>query len=332
MKDLYSKCGTNCARCPSYKENLLSEEDRQNCSEGWYTYHGFRISPEKLIACDGCQPIGENGNGTRYINCIVRRCALHNEVDTCAHCSVYPCDVLISRVLGKEWEDRLVERLGEIPEDDYRVFVEPYVVMPHLEDIRATLDPGDIKAIKEFTIKPRLAAFPSGLESAEVYKNLYRLLEKVDAPVDGLSYAQAEIQKERRTHILKILWAFGLFGKFNDAEKGLLLDHKTYLKQKIHSNYDRILGYFEILAGFGVHCQVVPLIEENWLTPTRSLRRQGSREASPPWVMEMTIDERIGGVELINALQRYARDLDKAFGKKAYTRFRRSDMQIMNRG
>jgi hypothetical protein len=110
------------------------------------------------------------------------------------------------------------------------------------------------------------------------------------------------------------------------------LDHKAYLAQKIHSSYDRILDYFETLAGFGVHCQVTPLREENWLTPTtRSLRRQGARETSPPWVMEMIIDERIGGVKILNALQRYASDLDKAFGKAAYRRFGRADMQILIR-
>ena len=175
---------------------------------------------------------------------------------------------------------RLIERLGEIPEGDYRVFVEPYLVMPHLEEIRATLGPGEIKELKAIVIKPRPAAFPAGLESAPGFENLYRLLKGVDSPVDGLSYAQAETQKERRTHIFKILWAFGLYGAFNSERDDLQLDHKIFLTQKIHSSYDRVLSYFETLANLGVHCEVVPLRDKNWLTPTRALRRQGARESS----------------------------------------------------
>ena len=49
MIDLIAKCGNNCARCPSYKANMISAEDRQRCSDGWYQYHGFRYSAEKLL-------------------------------------------------------------------------------------------------------------------------------------------------------------------------------------------------------------------------------------------------------------------------------------------
>ena len=203
VKDpLYSKCGTNCTQCPSYKDNLLTDDDRHHCTQGWYTYHGFRLKPEKLIPCDGCQPIGENGDGTRYISCIIRRCALHNEIETCAHCSAYPCEVLIGRVLGDEWLDGLRKKMGEIPEDDFRIFVEPYLVMPNLEKIRNTLTPGEIMEFKAITIKPRLVAIPQELESIPGLQAVYRLLEEMNAPLCGLTFAQAERQKEKHTHLL----------------------------------------------------------------------------------------------------------------------------------
>jgi hypothetical protein len=239
--------------------------------------------------------------------------------------------VLTSRVLGEEWLDRLFGKLGKILEDDYKVYVEPYLVMPILDGVRARLDPDNIKEINEIVIKPQLTAYPVGLESGTGYGTLYQLLQNLNTPVAGISYAQAETQKERRMHILKILWTFGLYGKFNNERNCLLLDHKTYLAQKIHSNYDRVQNYFETLAGLGVHCEVIPLKEGNWLTPKRALRKQGVHEASPPWVMKMTIDEGIGGVTVIEALRQYASDLNETFGRTAYRRFGRADMRIMRR-
>lgn len=329
MDAMYSKCGINCARCPSYKDNLLSDEDRRNCSQGWHTYHGFRLSPEKLIACDGCQPAKGNGNGTRYINCLIRRCALYNQIETCASCSAYPCEVLANRGLGNEWLANLVERVGKIPEVDFDVFVEPYLSLPHLEAIRSSLDTGTIVEIKTVSIKPLLASFPPELESTQGLKSVYQLLQDLNAPLTGLSYAQAETQKEKRTHLLKMLWSFALFGDFDEENNALLLDHKIYLGQKIHSSYDRVRNYFETLDDYGLHGEVIPLVKDRWLTPTRALRRQGIRESSPPWVMKMSADERIGGTKTLESLQACAAALADAFGKSAYRRFMRADLRVL---
>jgi hypothetical protein len=190
------------------------------------------------------------------------------------------------------------------------------------------LEPGVIKDVKVVALQYRLAAFPVELEAVAGFKDLYLLLQDLNTPVDGLTYAQAETQKEKHRHLLKILWAFGLFGEFDPDGKALTLDHKIYLAQKIHSSYDRVQDYFETLDGYGVHCEIVLLVESRWLTPTGALRRQGVRENSPPWEMKMTVDESIGGVPVINALQRYASDLDAAFGKTAYRKFARADMQV----
>ena len=42
---LYAKCGNHWSQCPSFRENLVTDEDRQWCSDGWLKYHGFRYSP-----------------------------------------------------------------------------------------------------------------------------------------------------------------------------------------------------------------------------------------------------------------------------------------------
>ena len=325
----YSKCGTDCASCPSYKDNLVTLEDRQKCSDGWKKYHGFRLHPERLIACDGCQPTSEGKNGTRYINCILRRCALENGFKTCAHCSIFPCEVFSNRVLGNEWLSKLRERMGQIPEEDYRVFVKPYLGKPNLDEIREGLNKGEIKMIKEKMINPRLQAFPDELESSPGYKELYNLFRKINPPVFGLSYAQSESHKEKRRNIMKILWAFGVSGIFDDEESSLQLDHVSFLSQKIHSSYDRIRGYFEYLAEHGLKPEIIPLWEDKWLTPTGALRKQGSRDKTPPWMIKMAADQSIGGRKILNALTIYANALHDEFGKNAFRRFGRADMQIL---
>jgi hypothetical protein len=328
METTYSKCGADCTRCPSYKENLLTEEDRQSCSQGWFTYHGFRLKPEKLIACDGCQPVGENGNGTRYISCIVRRCALHNGIQSCGHCAEYPCQVLSSRILGGAWVDDLEKKMGSIPQDDFDVFVEPYLAVPHLDAVRAGLKPDEITAIKEVSLKPKIVILPDELVENQDKKHVYQLLESLNAPISGLSHAQAETQKERRRHILKILWSFAAYGDLDD-EGVIWLDHKDYHAQKIHSDYDRVCSYLENLAAHGIHSEIVPLWEEDWLTPTRALRKQRTKDNAPPWMMKMIVSDRIGGSQTADAIQSYARALMDEFGKTAFRRFSRGDMRVL---
>ena len=329
MDTLYGKCGNHCTHCPSYKHNLRTDNDRRACSQGWHTYHGFRLKPEKLIACDGCQPVPENGNGTRYINCLIRRCALHNGVQTCAHCEDYPCQVITERVLGGDWLADLTKKMGSIPDEDFNQFIEPYLGIPHLDAVREALDPGKIVPIRPVSLKPRLSAYPPELESTPGLDLVYHLLQGLNAPIDDLSYAQAESYKETRTHLLKILWSFARFGEFDQAREALVLDHKVYLDQKIHSSLDRVETCFEILNGHGLHCEVIPLLEDRWLTPKGALRRGGARESSPPWDMTMKAGRSIGGKHILDALQAYATALDRAYGKGAYRRFARADLTVL---
>jgi hypothetical protein len=329
MKTIYSKCGTICTQCPSYVDNLVTSEDRERCSDGWYTYHGFKFSPEKLVVCDGCQPVVEDGDGRRYISCIIRRCARHNGVETCAHCADYPCDTLTSRVLGNTWVVELEERLGEIPQEDFDLFVEPYLGLVHLEAIRSDLHPCDITPIKPISIKPSTAAYPPALDSDEGVSAIYQLVQRLNTTQSGLTYVQAERHKEVRAYFLKLLWAFGLHGEFRGDGSCLVLDHQDYLAQKIEGHFDRVKKHFEALAEHGVDCEIVPLIEETMLTPTGYLRRQRSRDPGPPWEVKLTFLEDTGGNEVLAALQTYAKALHEAYGKTAYRRFARADMGVL---
>ena len=325
MKDLFSPCGFNCGHCPSYKDNLLTDEDRQRCSDGWYRYHGFRLGPDKLRLCDGCQSPDDENSERYIINCNKRKCALFNGVETCAHCSAYPCKVF---GLGSDLSREQVEaRLGaQIPEEDYVMFVEPYEGTKHLDEIRGSLRLEDIVEMTQVSLEPRLADFPGDLPfpgERTAYEALHQLVSAIEA-VSGISYAWREVLKKRRRHLLKMLWAFGRFGEFGEEGRShLVLDSETYLAQKIHSNYLVVKDYCEALGEYGVRCEHVPVEEKGWLTPTNALRKGG-------WYLRMSFDDDAGGVPVLEALRTYTARLDEAYGKNAFRRFSRANMRVLS--
>jgi hypothetical protein len=326
MKDLFSKCGCNCGRCPSYKGNLQTDEDRQRCSDGWHKHLGFQLSPGKLRLCDGCQT-PDDENPVRYQNCYVRRCAMRNGVETCAHCSGYPCEDVPRVSLAADARERTAARLATpIPEEDYLAFIEPYEGLKHLDEIRASLGPEDIVEITKVSVRPRIVDLPDDLpfskEEMSAFERLHRLLAAVEV-AHGVSYARQAALKKRRRHLLKILWAFGRFGE--PKEEGgphLVIDSETYLAQKIHSGYSRMKDYFRVLKKYGVHCEHVPLTAEGWLTPGGALRREG-------WFIKMSFDDDAGGASALNALQSYTAKLDEKYGKRAFRCFSKADMRVL---
>jgi hypothetical protein len=326
MKDFFSKCGINCGRCPSYKENLLTDEDRQRCSAGWHRYLGFRITPGKLRLCDGCQA-SDDENPVRYQSCYVRKCAVRNGVETCAHCSAYPCEDAPRVSISTDAREETAARLGAlIPEEDYLAFIEPYEGIKHLDAIRAALGPEEIVEMTKVSVAPRITDFPTGLplseEETQALETLHRLLATIGI-AEGVSYARQTRLKKKRQHLLKILWAFGLFGKLK--EKGaphLVIDSETYLAQKIHSGYSRVRDYFQDLEERGVHCEHVPLVEEGWLTPSGALRKG-------EWFMKMSFGDDAGGLSALEALQSYAARLGAEYDKRAFRYFSKADMRIL---
>jgi hypothetical protein len=331
MKNRFSKCGCNCGRCPSYKGNLRTDEDRQRCSDGWHKYLGIRLSPGTLRPCDGCQT-PDDENPVRYLNCYVRKCAVRNGVETCAHCSGYPCeDVKNLHAMQKAGaRERIAARLGTpVPDGDYLAFIEPYEGIKHLDAIRASLGPEDIVEVTKVSARPKLVDFPNDLpfsrEETSAFEALHRLLAAVES-VDGVSYARQTAIKKRRQHLLKILWAFGLFGEpWEEGGSHLVLDSETYLAQKIHSSYSRVQDYCKALEAYGVHCQHVRLAKEGWLTPTGALRREG-------WCIRMSFDDDAGGVSALEALQSYSAKLDEKYGKRAFRYFSKVDMRVLGGG
>lgn len=329
MNDLIAKCGCNCSQCPSYKINLQNFEDRKRCSWGWEKYLNIRLNPEKLRLCDGCS-IPDEKRKVYYLNCHVRKCAIKNEVKNCAYCSAYPChEVLNIHSLQKpDAKEKIAERLGyEIPEQDYLAFIEPYEGIRHLNEIRQTLGAEKIVEMKRFSVRPKIVAFPHDLpfskDEISAYQFLHQILSTLEVS-DNVSYARKFTLEKNRKQLLKILWAFGRFGELKkEDESHLVLDSETYSSQKISSYYSKVQDYFRLLEKYGLHCEIVPLQEKGWMTPTGALRNTG-------WLMKLAIDEKIGGGLTVKALKNYALKLNEKYGKNTFRYFSKADMRILS--
>jgi hypothetical protein len=326
---VFAKCGARCDTCPAYKENARTSEDRQWCSDGWHRYLGVRLNIDRCY-CDGCQTpdaeqptlvIGKYG-------CKIRRCAVFNGAETCAHCSVYPCEAIQTQFsFDSTSRDELAARLGApIPEDEYLTFIEPYELHKHLEETHATLRPEDIVRMIPVSVKPRIAGFPDALplsaQETGAFKALHRLLAATGV-AESIPHVEQEERKERRRHLLKLLWMFGLYGKLEqEPHPHLTVDAETYVAQRIHSSLTTLQGYFQELTRHGVHCEHIPLAEHGWLTPGGSLRKEG-------WMLSLSFADNAGGANTMLALQSYTAKLDEMYGKQAFRYFSSVDMRVL---
>jgi len=133
MKERISFCGYRCEICPAYKDNVASDQDRQEVSDGWFKYYGFRI-PADEIYCDRCR--AEDSSNPRRIDpeCEVRACALQRGLPNCAHCDDIMCEKLSKKMIDAE---KIAESVGEpIPREDSDRFVKPYDSAKILADLR----------------------------------------------------------------------------------------------------------------------------------------------------------------------------------------------------
>ena len=94
MYEMISYCGIDCSGCPAYKATQADDmEALAKVAEEWSEQFGMEIPPESII-CDSCKT-GDDARRSGYCDiCGVRICAVEKEVETCAHCDEYICEIL----------------------------------------------------------------------------------------------------------------------------------------------------------------------------------------------------------------------------------------------
>ncbi|MBN2010965.1 DUF3795 domain-containing protein [candidate division KSB1 bacterium] len=133
MEPIIARCGNRCDTCPIYEGNINGADDQKRVSEKFEQYFGFAMPPESMI-CAGCF----NTDGPQVTaDCAIRNCAVERQLDNCAHCNDFACEKL-QPSFG--FIEKYVKDLAGIPEDDYRIYIEPFLCKDNLMKIRSKIE------------------------------------------------------------------------------------------------------------------------------------------------------------------------------------------------
>ncbi|MDD3731160.1 MAG: DUF3795 domain-containing protein [candidate division Zixibacteria bacterium] len=134
MKDIIARCGYRCNLCLAYRENNRGSEDQVRFSDGLMKYYGYYLPIEKCF-CDGC--LAKDGDAIQLVDpgCKVRACVIEKDLENCACCDDYPCDMLKAKFIHG---DIVMKKLEfPMPPEDYDIFVKPYESQAVLDAIHA---------------------------------------------------------------------------------------------------------------------------------------------------------------------------------------------------
>ena len=93
MDKIISYCGIACTNCPAYIATQNDDDEaRKETAQMWSKQYNAEIKPEH-INCDGC--VTKSDRHIEHWNtCEFRKCASSKEVENCAHCDEYACEML----------------------------------------------------------------------------------------------------------------------------------------------------------------------------------------------------------------------------------------------
>ncbi|MGY5871954.1 MAG: DUF3795 domain-containing protein [Candidatus Thorarchaeota archaeon] len=99
MSEIIVYCGLDCSKCDAFKATQTEDlELKKQIAERWTRELGTEFTPQD-IECDGCK--SQRISGWCQKICLIRPCAEERGVETCAHCSDYPCDKIEKFLLGE---------------------------------------------------------------------------------------------------------------------------------------------------------------------------------------------------------------------------------------
>lgn len=85
-------CGLVCNECPAFIATANNDDEKRKETAGMWSSEDYQIAPED-INCEGCTFIGKKIMKFCF-ECKVRQCGIGKDVENCAYCTEYPCDIL----------------------------------------------------------------------------------------------------------------------------------------------------------------------------------------------------------------------------------------------
>ena len=132
MEKIIAKCGIRCDLCPAHEDKLTTDQDKEKMSQAFSEYYDYKLSPEDIKPCKGCNLLDKPPEG----NCSVFFCVKEKQIPNCAHCNEFPCKNISDQMNAF---DETMKKHPDIPQAEYEKFCKPYENRKTLQEIRDSL-------------------------------------------------------------------------------------------------------------------------------------------------------------------------------------------------
>jgi hypothetical protein len=312
-----------------YYRQRVEKKDWEHLSKQFKKHVGFYPIKYEWEGCVGCvtptEQLPKHPHYNFLKSCNTRKCVNYNEIDSCAHCSRYPCGNTVS--LQGLTREKLSTKLDEeISDENYRQFIRMFDSMTNLTDIRQSLSKNQLHDPKPIG-KSTLTKDISDRIKDEELKQFYSTLMEIHASDLGIqdtdTLAGFEKLKIRQEVISRILWLVGIQGE-RDSE-GIILDgitlHKNKKTAKLPTSEKGWEIYLETLTGFGIK-SILDIKTKFLYTPGGWMRDRIPKSNKPAYYLKMSLDPKLIKIAFFKILKSYIADLQATSGRRGYTKFK----------
>jgi hypothetical protein len=78
MEKIIAKCGIRCDLCPAHEDKLTTDQDKEKMSQAFAEYYDYKLSPEDIKPCKGCNLLDKPPDG----GCSVFFCVKEKQIPT----------------------------------------------------------------------------------------------------------------------------------------------------------------------------------------------------------------------------------------------------------
>ncbi|MHA2251124.1 MAG: DUF3795 domain-containing protein [Candidatus Kariarchaeaceae archaeon] len=339
MKEIISKCGNICTDCPwsIFARQKVNAEDWETYGQKIKKYVGYMPIKYEWEGCLGCQTPDEDlPNHPHYgflKKCRTRKCVIHNEITTCAHCTRFPCSNTVTS--SGYTKEKISKKLGESVSDEaYKLYIRQFDSMTHLESLHISLDKASLQEPKPHGVGVTIKDFPHGLQSSQYdYLDLFKALRNIVQSnfllEDTDTMAGYELVQERRQFILRLFWILGLYGDLLDGGKLKIDSISMYENRKpitLPSNEKNWQIYLDVLEDFGIHAQL-EVVTDQLYTPGGYMRVKIPQTNEPSYYLSLDLDTNRMSGNFFKNLQKYIGFLNDTSKRGAFSQFCKFDMQ-----
>ncbi|NVM20005.1 MAG: DUF3795 domain-containing protein [Candidatus Lokiarchaeota archaeon] len=338
MEQIISRCGNICSECPwsTFVRSKIAKEDWDEYSEQMKSYIGYKPVKYEWEGCVGCLTPDDELPSHPHFNflkqCRTRKCGQHNEIPNCAYCGRFPCANTVAR--NDFTQEKVSEKLGkEISNEEYERFIKMFDAMGNLNKIRSQLKDTQIKNPKLVQYKPKISKLTGEFKN-ERFKYVYEKLVEIaksNLNIKGIdTVAGIELYKNREAFLWRFIWIFGSFGIINGNE--LSIDSATlYENRKPISLPNNEKGWgviFDVLSEFGISAEL-EILTDKLYTPGGYMRAKLPKTNKPAYIIKMKVSSDLQKNSFFKALNEIISELQKKTGKRAFSNFKKVDLNAL---